>query len=76
MLRFGVLAAIAGPFTVNLLLGPPLTWSLGSWLGAATPLVLITYFAVAILAFRTAVGSHARPARTRAAEPNSSGIRS
>jgi hypothetical protein len=72
MLRFGVLAAIAGPFTVNLLLAPPQTWALGSWVGAATPLVLLVLVALAVFAFRTALGSRSRPRRLAGTEPSSS----
>ena len=57
LLRFGVLAAIAGPFTANVLLGLPQSWALGAWTGSATALVAPLLAALAVLAFRTALGA-------------------
>ena len=59
LLRFGVLAAIAGPFTVNVLSAPPQTWALGGWTGSATALVAPLVAALAVFALRTALGAGA-----------------
>jgi serine/threonine-protein kinase len=56
MLRFGVLAAIAGVFTLNLLFGPPQSVEAGRWTGSATLVVVPLLVVLAVLAFRTAVG--------------------
>jgi hypothetical protein len=72
LLRFGVLAAIAGPFTANLLLDPPQSWVLGEWTGAVTPFVVLVLAGAAVFAFRTALGARAYPRRRAALEPSSS----
>jgi hypothetical protein len=58
MLRFGVLAAITAIFTANLLVFPPLLYAPGHWTGAVTFVILPLLVAVAVLAFRSAVGGH------------------
>jgi hypothetical protein len=56
LLRFGVLSAIAGAFTADILLGMPLLPDLGRWTGSATVVVIPLLVALAALAFRSAVG--------------------
>jgi hypothetical protein len=75
LLRVGVLAAIAGPFTANLLLGPPHTWALGSWMGSATAVVVPLLLVLALFAFRTALGGHTglRRPSPRRPDPSSRG---
>jgi hypothetical protein len=57
LLRFGLLAAIAGLYTLNLLLALPLTTDLGSWMGGATVTVLTVVIALGLYAYSTALGS-------------------
>jgi serine/threonine-protein kinase len=56
LLRFGLLAAMAGPFVADALLIAPLTVDLGAWYSSATVFSVLLVSAVAILAFRTAQG--------------------
>ncbi len=66
LLRFGVLSAIAGLFTLNLLVGMPLLPDPGNWTGSAAVLVLPLVILLAVLAFRSAIGATAPfPARPR-----------
>ncbi len=53
LLRFGVLAAIAGAFTIDLLAGTPQSVDVTSWTGSATALVVPFLAAMAIAAFRS-----------------------
>ncbi len=72
MLRFGVLAAITAVLMANLLLVPPLLYAPGSWTGSATFVVLPLLVALAVVAFRSAVGGHSGLRRYLAGEPPSS----
>jgi hypothetical protein len=56
LLRCGLLSAIAGVYTVNLLLSVPLTTDLGSWMGGATVSLLAVAIAVGLYAYRTSLG--------------------
>ena len=56
LLRYGLLAACAGPFFANCLMGFPLTTELASWPAGPTLVVLPLVAVVAIAAFRTALG--------------------
>lgn len=56
LLRFGLLAACAGPFFANALTFFPLTMDLGSWHAGPTLTVLPLVALVAVLAFRAALG--------------------
>jgi len=56
LLRFGLLAACAGPFFANCLNAFPLTTDLGSWYAGPTLTVLPVVAVLAVLAFRTALG--------------------
>jgi hypothetical protein len=58
LLRFGVLSAIAGAFTVDTLVALPLLPDLGRWTGSGTLVVLPLVIGLAVLAFRVAVGGH------------------
>ncbi len=57
LLRFGLLSAIAGLYTLDLLLGVPLTTDLGGWMGGATVTVLAVVIAVGFYAYSTSLGS-------------------
>jgi hypothetical protein len=56
LLRFGLLAAIAGPFLADTLLIMPLTMRLGTWYAGPTLFAVILVSLVTVLAFRTAQG--------------------
>ena len=60
LLRFGLLSAIAGFYTVNLLLSVPLTTDLGSWMGGATVSALAVVIALGVYSYRTSLGSRPR----------------
>jgi len=55
LLRFGVLSAIAGVFTLDILVGMPLLPDPGQWTGSATVVVVPLLILLAVLAFRSAV---------------------
>jgi hypothetical protein len=57
LFRFGLLAAIAGPFVADTLLESPLTTDLGSWHAGPTLLAVAVVVAIAILAFRGSRGA-------------------
>jgi hypothetical protein len=59
LLRFGVLSAIAGVFTTDLLLGMPLLPAPGHWTGSATVAVVPLLVLLAVGAFRSSVGGTA-----------------
>jgi hypothetical protein len=66
LLRFGVLSAIAGFFTLSLLVDMPLLPDPGSWTGSATLVVVPLLVLLAVVAFRSAIGGTAPfPARAR-----------
>ena len=56
LLRFGLLAGIAGLFANELLEGLPLTADLSSWTASPTVLAIALLAAVAVACFRSAVG--------------------
>jgi serine/threonine-protein kinase len=56
LLRFGVLSAIVGTYTVDLLLGPPQSTDPASWTASATVVVVPLLLLIAVAAFRTALG--------------------
>lgn len=56
LLRVGVLSAIVGAYTVDLLLGPPQSTDPGSWTASATVVVVPLLLLIAVAAFRTALG--------------------
>jgi hypothetical protein len=56
LLRYGLLAAIAGPFVADTLLITPLTADPGAWYSRATVFAVMTVTVVAVVAFRTAQG--------------------
>jgi serine/threonine protein kinase len=58
LLRFGILAAIVGPFTANMLLAPFHSYAFGSWVSSATPLTLGVILALGAFGLRTALGGH------------------
>ena len=58
LLRLGVLAAITGWCTLDLLAVPPQSTDAGSWTASATVVVVPLLGLLAIGAFRTAVGGH------------------
>ena len=60
LLRFGLLSAIAGLYTQNLLLSMPLTTDLGSWMGGATVTVLAVVIALGLYSYSTSLGSRPR----------------
>jgi hypothetical protein len=64
LLRFGVLSAIAGAFTADILLGMPLLPDPGHWTGSATLVVVPLLVLLALQAFRMAIGGTA-PFRAR-----------
>ena len=72
LLRFGLLAAITALFTANLLGLPPLIYAPGSWTGSATPVVVPLLIAMAVLAFRGAVGGHSGLRRYLAGDTHTS----
>ena len=55
LLKFGVLSAIAGAFTADMLVGMPLLPDPGHWTGSATLGVVPLLIVLALLAFRLAV---------------------
>jgi hypothetical protein len=59
LLRFGLLSAIAGIYTLGLLLGCPHSTDPGSWTASATLVVVPLVLVLATVAFRTALA--ARP---------------
>jgi hypothetical protein len=56
LLRFGLLAAIAGPFLADVLLLVPLTASPGTWYAGPTLFAVLFVCIVAVFAFRSARG--------------------
>ncbi len=72
LLRFGVLAAIVGPFVVNVFLSSYRTYALGSWLGAATVPSIALVLALAVFGLRTALGGHSGIHRYVAGDSSSS----
>lgn len=56
LLRFGALAAITGVWTADMLLGPSVIYAPGSWIGDGVVVVLPLLLAMAVLAFRSAIG--------------------
>ncbi|HYN01932.1 MAG TPA: serine/threonine-protein kinase [Vicinamibacteria bacterium] len=72
LLRFGVLSAIAGAFTVDILVGMPLFPDLGQWTASGTLVVVPLVIGLAALAFRAAVGGHSGLRRYVAGEAPSS----
>jgi len=56
LFRFGLLAAIAGPFVADTLLTSPLTTDLGAWHAGPTFLAVAVVAAIGIFAFRAARG--------------------
>jgi serine/threonine-protein kinase len=72
LLRFGVLAAIVGPFVVNVLLASYRTYALGSWLGAGTLPSIAVVLALAAFGLRTALGGHSGIRRYVVGDPSSS----
>jgi serine/threonine-protein kinase len=60
LLRFGLLSAIAGFYTVNLLLALPLTTDLGSWMGGATVTVVAVAILLGLYAYSTSLPGHPR----------------
>jgi hypothetical protein len=66
LLRFGVLSAIAGVFTLQILVDMPLLPDPGRWTGSATVVVVPLLILLAVLAFRSAAsGTAPFPARPR-----------
>jgi serine/threonine-protein kinase len=59
LLRFGVLSAIVGAYTLDLLLGPPQSTDPGSWTASATVVVVPLLLLLAVASFRTALGGMA-----------------
>ncbi len=72
LLRFGVLAASVGLFTLDLLQQPTQSWALGSWTAGATPVLMLALTALALLAFRVALGSRASLRALGGPDPSSS----
>jgi len=72
LLRFGVLAAIVGPFVINVLLSSYRTYALGSWVGAATLPSLAIILALGVFGLRTALGGHTGFLSYVVGDPNSS----
>jgi hypothetical protein len=58
LLRFGALAAITAVWTADLLLGTAVRYAPGSWTGASGLVVVPLLLATAVLAFRSASGTH------------------
>jgi hypothetical protein len=56
LLRFGLLAAIAGCYMADVLLIAPLTTHLGTWYAGPTILAVLLVSVAAVLSFRTAQG--------------------
>jgi hypothetical protein len=59
LLRFGVLSAIAGAFTADILVAMPLLPAPGHWTGSATVAVVPLLALLAVWAFRSSVGGTA-----------------
>jgi hypothetical protein len=59
LLRFGVLSAIAGVFTADILIGMPLLPEPERWTGSASLVVVPLLIVLAVRAFRSAVGGTA-----------------
>jgi len=72
LLRFGVLAASVGLFTLDLLQQPVHSWAVESWTASATPLLLLVVVGLALFSFRTALGSRARLRALLGPDPASS----
>ncbi len=72
LLRFGVLAAIAGAFSVDLLAGTPQSIDVTSWTGSATAVVVPVLALIAIVAFRSATAGALDRKRYVAGEASSS----
>jgi len=73
LLRFGVLSAIAGAYTVNVLLLVPQSVEFERWTASATTVAVPFLLILAVLAFRVAVGGHAGLSRYVASDVSSSG---
>ena len=72
LLRFGVLAAIVGPFSANMLVAVHHSYAFGCWVASATPLTLGVILALAAFGLRSALGGHSGLRRYVAGDPNSS----
>jgi serine/threonine-protein kinase len=72
LLRFGVLSAIVGGYTVDLLVGPPQSVEIGRWTASATVVVIPLLLVLAVLAFRITLAGSSGLRRTRAEDPVSS----
>jgi serine/threonine-protein kinase len=72
LLRFGLLAAMAGGFVCDTLLIAPLTADLGAWFAGPTLFAVLIVAAVAVVAFRTALGGGSGLRRYLAGEAVSS----
>jgi hypothetical protein len=75
LLRFGVLAASIGLFTIDLLQQPVHSWAVGSWTASATPVLLLVVVGLALFSFRCALGSRVRLRALTGPDPSSSGAR-
>ena len=56
VVRFGLVALAAGLFTVDLIIGAPMTASLASWYAGATAFVLLSVLGLAAWGFYTSLG--------------------
>jgi hypothetical protein len=72
LLRFGVLSAIVGAYTVDLLVGPPQSIEIGRWTASATVVVIPLLLVLAVLAFRIALRGNPGLRRYLAEDPVSS----
>jgi hypothetical protein len=72
LLRFGVLSAIVGGLTVDLLLDLPQSVELDRWTASATVVVVPLLLVLAVWAFRVALGGHAGLSRFVASDASSS----
>jgi hypothetical protein len=75
LLRFGVLAASAGIYTLVLLLQPVHSWAFGHWTTSATPLLLLVPAGLALFSFRSALGRRASLRRPTGADSSGSNSR-
>ncbi len=64
LLRFGVLSAIVGVYTLNLLIGPPQSTDPGSWTASATVVVVPLLLLLAVAAFQDRPSGAARAGGT------------
>ena len=72
LLRFGVLSAIAGVYTANVLLLLPESVEVDRWTASATTVVVPFLLILAVLAFRAALGGRSVLARSIADDASSS----